>query len=846
MSVADPPPPSLPVSSPSASPPLGPPSSLSASTLLTRQDIEHHLSLLTAQESTLDERLAGLISSRTRLTSQLKALESLRPVIGGIQGEALQMASEIGAVAETAERVGAKVRGLDEEQSRVKASIDVVQAVQDLKTAIANLDASIQKQDWEAATRAMQRARSIDQEIVRSGFAEAVVPTSDLPSTPTQTLEQFHATLLETFLTCFKAAAEQNDNGNIGRFFKLFPMIEEEAKGLEVYADWVGGIVRSKTGALSSKSQSPTHFSSLLTTLFESIALIISQHQPIVSKYYGPTSMLSVARSLMIETDRLGVKVVSNWEEERKVRTRLLEISQHRFQGVSGLRKIQTTTSNVTNKSPMLGQNGFENQSMGQQQQQMQQQTEIDPKETDAVLQELNLMSGRWQLLRRFLYASLLDDEESKPSTLPTKSNNLDPEATPQQGADGEDEEEEETKLDLVEDSQLGKTISRQLKEVYIPLESWYLRSAIERAHQVDELDLTSTPTLSSSLDDIFYILKKTLYRLINTGSITAVVLLCRELKTLLDENVTEIWRFRIETALKDLQYSGGTGSSGLGGIGGGGGGTGSGIGIGGVSAAAMGGMAAIGGGGRAREEEKERREKESRAIFIVYLNNLDTAASYTSRLHSELVNSDLLSSIFFLDSELSLSTQSLSNLLPVTAERFKSVLKGGLDSLFNQLVRPRLRPLLSEVYHGTSYRLDENGYDDAEFTDEVRKRFVRSWDNLLAGYRDSLSETNFNLFFSTAVNVLVRPWESMIRGMKFTELGALRLDHDIRSILSYLSTQSPLSSGSLRESFSRLQQIASLLCCDSKEEAEEVVSAAATGGRLTKGEVEAVWSLRI
>lgn len=30
-------------------------------------------------------------------------------------------------------------------------------------------------------------------------------------------------------------------------------MIEEEDKGLEVYAEWVAGIVRAKTGALSSK-----------------------------------------------------------------------------------------------------------------------------------------------------------------------------------------------------------------------------------------------------------------------------------------------------------------------------------------------------------------------------------------------------------------------------------------------------------------------------------------------------------------------------------------------------------------------------------------------------------------
>lgn len=36
---------------------------------------------------------------------------------------------------------------------------------------------------------------------------------------------------------------------------------------------------------------------------------------------------------------------------------------------------------------------------------------------------------------------------------------------------------------------------------------------------------------------------------------------------------------------------------------------------------------------------------------------------------------------------------------------------------------------------------------------------------------QESLTPTNFNLFFATAVNVLVRPWEGMIRGMKFTEV---------------------------------------------------------------------------
>lgn len=236
-------------------------------------------------------------------------------------------------------------------------------------------------------------------------------PTSDLPSTPSQTLDQMHETLVETFLASFKSAAAENDNTNIGRYFKLFPMIDEQEKGLEVYAEWVGSIVRSKTGALATKSQSPTHFSALLTGLFESIALIISQHQPIVEKYYGPGQMRSVARSLVVETDRLGLRVVSNWEDERRVRTRTLEVTQHRFQGKAGLKKVQAALTSAStagnNRSPMLNQGGFDSFPNNQQQQPVETH-QIDPKETDAILTELNMMSGRWQLLRRFLYASLI------------------------------------------------------------------------------------------------------------------------------------------------------------------------------------------------------------------------------------------------------------------------------------------------------------------------------------------------------------------------------------------------------------------------------------------------------
>ncbi|KAI5479668.1 hypothetical protein MNV49_003178 [Pseudohyphozyma bogoriensis] len=767
-------------------------SSVPFTTLTTRAEIEEQLTLLTYQESTLDQTLASLISSRQRLASQLSALQGLREVVDGIEGEAEHMAREVRGVAETADRVGGKVRVLDEEQSRVKASIEVVQAVQDLKSSIASLSTSIAKQDWETATRFMQRATALDPEIVASRFAEAVVPTSDLPTTPPQTIANIRASLLETFLTAFRAAAGSGDTNNINRFFKLFPMIGEEETGLDVYAEWVGGIVRNKAGGFAVKSQSPTHFSTLLTSLFESIALIISQHQPVVEKYYGGGKMLVVAGKLLDECDRLGGKVVKNWEEERRIRRKVRDAGEYTFPGLSvGGRKKAATGPGAG----MVVQADEE---------------KVDAREIDALLAELALMSGRWQLLRRFLYGRLKEDEEpatpAPPAIVagddpPPSAKTLPPPEEPP-AAEGEGEEED---LPMVEQSALAKTLNEHLQGVYEPMEIWYLRSSVEKAHQMDELDLQSQPSLSSSLDDVFYILKKTLYRLLSTSSITTMVRLTKEVRAIVERDVAEVWRGKMDGAFKDV--------------------------------------GAVTGGGRAREEEKDRREKEAKAVFIIYLNNLDTAAEYTVRLMDEMLSGDALNQTFFVESELERARIALVGVKGVE-DKFRSVLKSGLDHLFNQLLRPRLRPLLSEVYKDVSYVLDEEAYAEAEYRDDVRKRFVKSWEALLAGYRESFTPTNFNLFFATAVNVLVRPWEGMIRGMKFTELGALRFDRDIRSILSYLSSQSSYASGSLRESFSRLQQIATLLTLDSPEEAEEVLSA--TGNRLTQSEVKVIWGMRV
>jgi conserved oligomeric Golgi complex subunit 4 len=65
------------------------------------------------------------------------------------------------------------------------------------------------------------------------------------------------------------------------------------------------------------------YYIAMVTGLFESIAVIVDQHQPIVDKYYGQGKMLRVAERLMGECDRVVKGLVEGWEEERGVKRKV-------------------------------------------------------------------------------------------------------------------------------------------------------------------------------------------------------------------------------------------------------------------------------------------------------------------------------------------------------------------------------------------------------------------------------------------------------------------------------------------------------------------------------------------
>ena len=72
-----------------------------------------------------------------------------------------------------------------------------------------------------------------------------------------------------------------------------------------------------------STASSPLYYITALTALFEGVAMIVDQHQPVVEKYYGPRRMRRVLKTLLQECDRVTKGIVDKWEEERSMKRKV-------------------------------------------------------------------------------------------------------------------------------------------------------------------------------------------------------------------------------------------------------------------------------------------------------------------------------------------------------------------------------------------------------------------------------------------------------------------------------------------------------------------------------------------
>ncbi len=367
-------------------------------------EIQATLAQLNDQEASVTARLDTLIATQRDLSRELGRLDLLRAHLGS-QAVTTRAISNgmLSNAASTANRISSAVKKLDLEQSRVKATLDVVEQVAELKACVLGVTGSMgAPQDWETAAGYLNRASKISKKIVNGHFAEEIVPTAEVPDPPSVTLDNASESLCGLFLREFEKAAKEGDGAKVTRFFKLFPLIGRSDVGLDVYGRYVCQGVASRAranlnaGTGGSQRKEGFFYANALTKLFEHIAQIIDGHGGLVERHHGIGKMVKVIERLQLEADVQGGIILETWGEERNIDRKLTDIKSYAFSFLvqSFLPVPKGSTGTPRSNSPASRDVAASRNSEDE---------GVDMKEVDGILSETAVMLGRWSLYTRFL-----------------------------------------------------------------------------------------------------------------------------------------------------------------------------------------------------------------------------------------------------------------------------------------------------------------------------------------------------------------------------------------------------------------------------------------------------------
>ncbi|KAF4180236.1 hypothetical protein CNMCM7927_001368 [Aspergillus lentulus] len=767
-------------------------------------EIKAALSHLHEQEVAVTARLDALVASQKDFSRELGRLDLLRAHLGS-QTSTTHAISHgmLSDAAATADRISSAVRRLDLEQSRVKATLEVVEQVSELKACVLGVAGSMgAPQDWETAASYLNRASKIPSEMIHGTFAAEMVPTAEVPDPPNVTLDNAAESLCGLFLREFDKAVKENDGAKITRFFKLFPLIGRSEVGLDVYGRYVCQGVASRAranlnaGTGGAQSKDGFFYANALTKLFEHIAQLIDGHGGLVERHYGPRKMNRVIERLQLEADLQGGIILDTWSDERHVDRKLTDIKSYAFTFLVQSFLPAQRSATPRSSSPAT-RDGLPAEDEG-----------VDMKEIDGLLNEMAVMLGRWSLYCRFIAETCNATEDETQKFTPPK---------------------------FLQEASLSKKINDRLTNPFNTMTTFFFRRSVEKAFQLDEQPSGLTlhpqkplkadpPHITSAVDDIMYIVNKVLQQSLATSQISVVTNVVPTLGRVLGSDFIGM----TQRKMRDECYP--------------------------------------------KAPVQGAQPPEQIVIsFLVLINNLDVAVDYIRRIvqnHTEtkktitgpdgqVEETDQLRSLFPVPAEAQLAAQTLQTLASSFESKVNDLLSDGIQVVFNNVVKHRLRPILSDAFRDIEYQPrddsdptstvyhdygdgDEDVDDGASRAELVRPRFAASWTELLLPISRILTASAFDRLLNVTVAYLARLLEKRLWSYhgRINALGATRLERDVSGVISAAvdvgGAQGASGRYRHREAFARCLQMVLVMGMDD-DEWEDVTRGGETADVLDK-----------
>jgi hypothetical protein len=352
---------------------------------------------------------------------------------------------------------------------------------------------------------------------------------------------------------------------------------------------------------------------------------------------------------------------------------------------------------------------------------------------------------------------------------------------------------------DLLVKSALSRKISGRLITSFNVMTTFFFRRSVEKAFQLDEspsglsLNLSKPldgngPFIISAVDDVMYIVNTVLQRSLSTSQRDVVSSVVPTIGRVLGSDFVGM----IQRKMRDESYP----------------------------------KPVIQGG--FPPEDKI-------VSFIILINSLDVANDYISRIVStrlhppqEANGTNSLQDHFPFSRDATFVANSLETLNVTFSSKTTELLAEGLLVLFEKVIKPRLRSVLSDTFRDVDYSLtDEDIADIARQNEEeddpellhdiVARRFEHSWDALMKPIQRLMTPKTYAMLLDSTAKRLSWVLEKRVWSYagKMNALGAIRMERDFSGIIGVVARGGKYG---VRDTMAKVSQICMLINMEEEE----------------------------
>ncbi|KAI5960543.1 COG4 [Candida pseudojiufengensis] len=737
--------------------------------------------------STIDLNLENYITiHKQKLQQDITNIESLRTSkLSSTISNSSQLTQFFTNTDELGHNLTYGIKSLDQEIGNVNETLKYVENIQLLKNNINQINYSIDHHQWDSAAECIHTINTkIPQSLITGEYASVVIPSTDIPELPQVCIDNWTRTLVDVFKKQFNEAAKERNVEKLTKFFQLFPLIKQEESGLICYSKFICEIINESSKNLTqtvnninTSDLKPGIFATVSMQLFENVSMMLSQHGPLIKKYYSltyPNALTFVVNKIQREVDlQIGI-IADTFYDSRRLDKLFQDIRLYTF-------PILTQRTKEIQEHEIIDNND----------------TAIDdllPIQTIGDLtSELSSILHNWSLYCKFISIKYFSEVELHVPEIINKSN-------------------------------FTKKINEKLLPSFEKLYNFYFKRSLEKSITIEELQpldsyLKYSPKstspdqtpVSSVIEDLTLILNNTLRHVIESGFPMSVKNFIRESFKIIQQDLingffvknlndnrpkyNQSLNFISDDPMSPKQSRDGTPEPGA--IQNGHGffkGT-----FGSVVTGSVGSTTKL-------------------TNFIIYINSIGVSQDYFTKVIQNISKNNVNNNFpFGKDSEkikLILEQDFLDPYITIS----NKILNESLINLYNQSIKQKLMILVNE------FILESNEfnyiiYSSNQVNDSSTLiKFKSNWSLLVKPYLQVLHKSIWlkllRLIIVNLVNLIERKLHSTLKNYKINEMGSIKLEKD----LSFVINEVCEDNYHLREKFLRLTQIVLLIGMDDDE----------------------------